>query len=625
MKESSRILLRLFGYLRPYGPQVFAAYVAMLAVTGLTLVVPAILGWVVDVALTPATERTAELVDLPRWLPGAELLEQYALRAEADFLVVSATVLIVLALVRAVFAFAQMYLGAWLSQRAAYDIRNAFFRHVQRQSFRFHDRTQTGDLMSRAVSDISSVQRFLGEGLIEAVNIPVLFVAVAVVLFGIDSGLAIVAFSPVIVLVIVTVRFGRLIEPRFKAVQEQEGVISTRAQENFSGMRVVKAFAREAWENALFHDINMEYLRRRIWVIGGFATYFPLMSALVAFALALLLWYGGERALAGELSVGTLVSFNFWIVMLAMPTQNLGFIVNRASEAIASGRRFFEIVDSPTDIVEAPDAHDLPRLRGRVEFEHVDFQYAAHDGPQVLHDIDFAVEPNTIVALFGPTGAGKTSVVNLIPRFYDASAGAVKVDGHDVRDVTLGSLRSQISMVLQDTFLFSATIRDNITYGRHDADEAAVIAAARAAGAHDFISALPQGYDTLIGERGVNLSGGQRQRVSIARALITDPRILILDDATSAVDTETEHHIQAALKQLMANRTTFVIAQRLVTLKSADIILVMDHGRIVERGSHADLVDAGGLYARMYELQLRDQEAAAGEARRSSDAPGEAE
>jgi len=616
MPESFAILRRLLGTLRPYGPRVALAYLSMGAVTALTLVAPAVLGWVVDVGLTPAAARTARLVGVPDWLPGGARLEAFALRAGPELLVLAALTLVGLAILRSGFAFLQLYLGAWLSQRVAYDIRNDYFRHVQRLSFGFHDRAQSGDLMSRAISDISKVQQFIGEGLLEAASIPVLFGAVAVTLLRLEPRLAAIVLSPILALAVVTLRFGKVIEPRFKAVQEQEGVISTRAQENFSGIRVVKAFAREPWEIARFEEANLEFLRRRIRVISAFADYFPAMTAVVGLALGLVAWFGGREVLAGEVSVGTLVSFNFWIVMLAGPTQNLGFLVNRAGEAVASGRRFFEIIDTPTGIQEPAAPVALPPLAGRVTFEGVDFAYGTR---QVLHLITFEAEPNQVVALFGPTGAGKSSVVSLIPRFYDVTAGTVRVDGFDVREVALDSLRRQIAMVLQDTFLFSATIRDNIAYGCLDADDAAVVAAARAARAHDFISALPHGYDTLVGERGVTLSGGQRQRVAIARAIILEPRILILDDALSAVDTETEHQIRAALAELMRGRTTFIIAQRLLTLKSADLVLVMDGGRIVERGRHEALVAAGGLYARIYELQLRDQETlAADEAEGSS-------
>ncbi len=608
MPQALSITFRLLGYLRPYRLRVTAAYLSMMMVAVLTMAVPAILGWVVDVGLTPSERRTAELVAVPDWLPGDEHLEAFGLEAGRSLLLWAAVAVVALALVRSAFAFSQMYLGAWLSQRVAFDIRNAYFRHVQRLSFAFHDRTQTGDLMSRAITDISKVQQFVGQGLLEAANIPVLFLAVTVVLLRINAELTLIVLSPLLALAFVTLRFSQIIEPRFKAVQDQEGVISTRAQEDFTGIRVVKAFAREAWESERFQDVNETFLRRRIRVIAAFADFFPSMNGIVAAAVMLLLWFGGRRVLAGEMTIGTLVSYNFWILLLAAPVQNLGFLVNRASEAVASGRRFFEILDTPSEIEEGPDAVELESVAGRVTFEHVDFAYGQR---RVLHDVCFEAEPNQVVALFGPTGSGKSSVVNLIPRFYDVTAGAVHIDGCDVRDATLESLRSRIAMVLQDTFLFSATIRDNIAYGRPDADEVAVLSAAKAAHAHEFITRLPDGYDTLIGERGVTLSGGQRQRVAIARAIIIQPRILILDDATSSVDTETEFLIQGALTELMLGRTTFVIAQRLLTLRNADQILVMDEGRIVERGEHAELVAAGGLYARIYELQLRDQEALA--------------
>ncbi len=613
--EFASIVVRLVRFLAPYRARVATAYVAMITGTLLALIVPAIIGWAVDVGLGTAAGAEAAMAvpgALAAWAPAVARAVGGAASAGREILLAAAVVVVAIAAVRGVLGFAEMYLGAWLSQRVAYDVRNRFFAHLQHLSFGFHDRAQSGDLMSRAISDISKVQTFLGEGLLEAVNVPILFASVAVVLFRAEPALAVVALSPLVLLVFVTLRFGQVIEPRFKAVQDQEGVIGTRAQENFTGMRVVKAFARERWEVARFTDANEDFYRRRTRAIAAFADFFPTMNAIVVLALVVTVAYGGRLVVDGAVTPGTLVSFTFWIALLGAPTQNLGFLVNRSSEAVAAGRRLFEILDTPSDIVERPGARALPPLAGRVTFDHVDFGYGERP---VLHDVTFEAEPNQVVALFGPTGSGKSSVVNLIPRFYDVSDGAVRVDGHDVRDVTLESLRRQIAMVLQDTFLFSATLRDNVAYGCLDADEAAVVAAARAARAHGFIEALPDGYDTIVGERGVTLSGGQRQRVAIARALIMQPRILILDDAMSAVDTETEHEIRAALSELMRGRTTFIIAQRLLTLKNADVVLVMDQGRIVERGTHADLVAAGGLYARIYELQLRDQERLAGAGR----------
>ena len=608
MPEFARVSLRLLGFLRPYRGRVLGAYLAMAGSTLLGLAVPAILGWAIDLALG-AGRSGGGILD--RLHVAAALLARLDLRG-TDALLVAAALLVAIALLRGAFSLAEMYLGAWLSQRVAFDLRNAFFNHLQRLSFGFHDRAQSGDLMSRAIGDIGKIQTFLGEGLLEAVSVPILFLSVAGILVWQAPALALVALSPMLLLLLVTLRFGQVIEPRFRAVQDQEGVISTRAQENFTGMRVVKAFAREPWEIARYAEENEVFLQRRIRAIHAFADFFPTMNAVVGLTLALTLLVGGQQVLAGTLSVGSLASIAFWITQLGAPTQNLGFLVNRSSEAVAAGKRLYEILDTPPEVAEAAAALVLPPLSGRVAFVDVSFGYGEQP---VLFNLDFAAEPNQVVALFGPTGSGKSSVVNLIPRFYDVTGGAVLVDGHDVRQVTLESLRAQIATVLQDSFLFSATIRDNIAYGRLDADDEAVVAAARAARAHDFILRLPEGYDTIIGERGVTLSGGQRQRVAIARALVMQPRILILDDAMSAVDTETEHQIREALSELMQGRTTFIIAQRLLTLKRADLILVLDGGRIVERGSHAQLLAAGGLYARIYDLQLKDQETLAAEAR----------
>jgi ABC-type multidrug transport system fused ATPase/permease subunit len=339
------------------------------------------------------------------------------------------------------------------------------------------------------------------------------------------------------------------------------------------------------------------------------------------------LWYGGRAVLDGRLSIGTLVSFNFWVVMLAGPAQNLGFLVNRAGEAVASGRRLFEILDMASDVQDVPGAIELPAIRGHVAFEHVSFAYgtladavpasvkapgaavppgAAQPGMAraVLHDISFAAEPNQVVALFGPTGSGKSSIVNLIPRFYDPTAGAIRIDGHDLRDVTVDSLRRQIALVLQDTFRFSSTIRDNIAYGRLDADDAAVADAARAARAHEFILRLPEGYDTIIGERGVTLSGGQRQRLAIARAILKDAPIVLLDEPTTGLDSESERLVMAAMRELLAGRTALVIAHRLSTIRHADIILVLEDGEIVERGDHGTLLASKGRYQALDAVQL---------------------
>lgn len=570
-----RTLLRLIAYLRPYRRRVVMAYLSLLGVTGLSLVVPWILKEVVDVGLA---------------------------RKASGLLVVLAGGLLGLGLFRAVFIFGQRYLGAWLAHRISYDIRNQLYARIQTLSFAYHDRSQTGQLMSRCTSDVSAVESFAATGLTEFINILVLLTGALIILFSIHAKLAAVALIPIPILAFVTVRFGRRIEALFKRVQEQYADMTTILQEDLTGIQVVKAFTREPYEAQRFRDANVELMRRRFASIGEWSFNFPMMTFIVSLGTALILWYGGKLVVQGEMTVGTLVAFNSYLGILAAPVQQLGWLVNIAAEAVASGERIFEILDAESPVREKPEAADLLPGQGRVEFRDVGFSYG---DATVLKCVSLVAEPGQMVALLGATGAGKSTIIHLVPRFYDVTSGQILVDGHDVRDVTLSSLRRQIGIVLQDTLLFSMSIRDNIAYGRTDATEAEITAAALAAHAHGFIMQFPDGYDTLVGERGITLSGGQRQRVAIARALLLNPRILLLDDSTSSVDTQTEYEIQQALARLMQGRTTFVIAQRLSTVMRADQILVLESGQIAERGTHAELLARGGLYANTYNLQLR--------------------
>ncbi|MEJ2748938.1 MAG: ABC transporter ATP-binding protein, partial [Anaerolineae bacterium] len=417
---------------------------------------------------------------------------------------------------------------------------------------------------------------------------------------------ALLGLIPVPVLVLATLRFGNTVRPMFKRIQEQMGVLSDIMQESMTGIGVVKAFAREPYELEKFDEGNDEWFDRRYTVIKTWANNWPLFTFLVASSIFLLLWFGGPQALAGNITVGTLFALISYVLMLNGPVQRLGFLVNLMATAGASATRVFEIIDTPNEVQDKPDALPLDEARGEVVFENVGFAY--REGLQILHDVTFYAKPGQRVALIGPTGSGKSTVTNLIPRFYEATEGRVLVDGHDVRDLRVKSLRQHIGIVLQDPFLFSQTIAENIAYGRSEATMDEIIAAAKAARVHDFTVGFPEGYETRVGERGVTLSGGQKQRIAIARALLNDPRILILDDSTSSVDTETEHLIQEALDVLMEGRTTFIIAQRLLTLKNADYILVLDKGQIVERGTHDSLLAQDGLYRQIYDLQLRDQE-----------------
>ncbi|MBI1800651.1 MAG: ABC transporter ATP-binding protein [Chloroflexi bacterium] len=579
MKIADSQARRLLATMARYKKQVFITYFCLFVTIGLNLLVPWLIKLVIDQGLS---------------------------RGDRALMVNIGLLILGLALVRGVFGFGLRYLTEWLAQRVAYDLRNELYDKIQRISFAFHDKAHTGDLMSRATSDVEQVQRFIGNGLLDLTNIFVLLVASLIIMLSADVRLTLLTLTPIPVLVLVTIRFGMNQRVLSKRVQEQMGKLSTTLQENSTGVRVVKAFAREDHENAKFNAENREYLQRRLAVVRSWASTFPFMNFIIAGSTAILLGLGGQAVMRGEISVGTLVAFNSYIVMLALPVQRLGFLVNMLSNAGASGERLYEILDEPSKVQEKPDALTLESVQGLVRFEDVTFAYGERP---VLRHVSFTARPNEVIALMGPTGSGKSTIIALIPRFYDVKqAGRVTVDGHDIRDVTLASLRRQIGIVLQETFLFSATIRANIAYGHRTAPLDDVIAAAQAARAHDFIMALPDGYETRIGERGVTLSGGQRQRLAIARALLLNPRILILDDSLSNVDTETEYLIQQALSTLMQGRTTFVIAQRLITLKSADQILVLDHGAIVQRGTHEQLLAEGGLYRRIYDLQLRDQE-----------------
>lgn len=573
-------LLRIREFLRPYTWQVLLALLILLMMTGANLVVPEVIRQVIDIGLVQGERR---------------------------FLLNAALVILGIGLLIAALDFANRYISSWIAFRVTFDLRNRLYNHIQHLSFSYHDHTQTGQLINRCIEDVRSIQQFTGTGVVDLIRIILLLVGVVVLLFFENSHLAAIALIPMIPLIMLTTSFGRRVGRLFYDVDKAMGDLSTRLQENVSGVQVVRAFAREPYEVERFNEMNRQLYNSRLTVIQQWSRVMPTSHFLVAMSTILILWFGGNMVLRGEMTLGEVVAFNSYLLLMAEPARQLVMLVNMAGEASAGIKRIFEVLEEEPEIESPPDAPQLPTLSGRVEFRDVCFRYL-DEKTVALEDINLQIEPNQVVALIGPTGSGKTSLVNLIPRFYDVSEGAVLVDGIDIRDAELQSLRRQIGIVLQTSLLFSDTIGANIAYGRPDANMDAIIGAAKAAQAHDFILEMSDGYDTEIGERGVTLSGGQRQRVAIARALLLDPRILILDDSTSSVDTQTERLIQKALNRLMEGRTTFIIAQRLSSVHRADLILVLDQGRIVERGKHDDLLAKGGLYREIYELQLRGQD-----------------
>ncbi|MCS6802650.1 MAG: ABC transporter ATP-binding protein [Chloroflexota bacterium] len=585
-------VLRLFGYLRPYWRQVLLAVGAMIGTTGFSLIVPWLTGQAIDVGIAAAQ---------PGLLP------------------VFAGAVVASTLLRGLSAFGQTYFGEWLAQRVAYDLRNAIYDHVQNLSFRFHDRAQTGELMSRATADVEAVRWFFAFAVTGLAQIVLLVAGIVVILFHVAPKLALVTLAFVPLAVLAAARVGSVLRPSWARIQEQMGTMTTYLQESLAGIRIVRAFGREPERVAGFRAENetLHHLQVRQARLQAFNM--PLMTLILSLATAVSLWVGGQDVLAGTLSVGELAAYLGYLTLLALPVRRLGFLINTVARAHAAGQRIFDLLDTTSEVQDRPGAIELPPVVGHVRFEHVSFGY--DERTTVLKDITIEARPGEVVALLGATGSGKSTITLLLPRFYDVTAGRITIDGYDIRDVTIHSLRRQIGIVLQEPFLFSATIRDNIAYGREDAPFEKIVEAAKLAGAHDFIMSFPHGYDTWVGERGVTLSGGQKQRIAIARTLLLNPRILILDDSTSSVDTQTEHQIQRALYELMKGRTTFVIAHRLRTIQNADQILVLEHGRIVERGTHEDLVRNDGFYRRIYDLQLRDQEemqamAGRGEARR---------
>lgn len=591
-------LVRSLAYIRRYWRLTLLAFTSLTAATVLSLVVPRILREVIDRGMPNAAVGGYRAIVGPQfWLN----------IPRPDLIFLAALLLLGLSLFRALVAFGQRYYGERLSQHIAYDIRNTYYDKVQNLPFAYHDRSQMGQIITRAITDIDAIRMFVAQGLIDSLNIGLLFVGVIGAMVTLNAPLALVALIPLPFIALTAVIMGIVQVPRWKAIMERLGGLSNMLEENVIGIQVVRAYNREPIEEARWSALNQELYHAQVSFTQTWSTAFPIMAFLVVVCTALMMLAGGPLVVSGEVSIGTIVALNGYILLLALPVQRLGFVIQQLSSAGTSARRVWEILDEPLILSDKPEAVDLPPIEGYIRFENVSLRYR-EDGPLALDGIRFETQPGQVIGIVGPTGAGKSSLVNLIARFYDASAGRVTIDGHDVRDVRLHSLRSQIGIVLQESLLFTASVRENIAFGNPDATEEQIIAAAKAADAHRFITEMPRGYDTVIGERGVTLSGGQRQRIAIARALLIQPRILILDDATSSVDTRTEAAIQDALRELMGGRVMFIIAQRLTSLLHADQILVIEGGRIVQQGTHGALVEQKGLYREIYREQLEDQE-----------------
>src|SRR4051794_15815381 len=537
------------------------------------------------------------------WLPGNVIDAIGA--GDRDQLRLLVGVVVAVGAARAVMMSGRRLIAGRQALAVEIDMRMAVYSKLVRLSFGYYDRHQTGQLMSRATVDLQGVRFFLGYGLIFFFQHIFTIVGVGIVVFLVEWKLALIAIAIGPILAAVAYRYSHVSHPLLRDVQQRMADVATVAEENIVGVHVVKAFAQEQAEQDKFEVRSESVFSQSVRANRQRALYVPVMSFLPLLAQAAVLLVGGRMVAAGSLSVADFVAFNLYLAMLIMPMRMLGMWIGQAQRATASGERIFQVIDEPEDIRDAPDARPFPDGPGRVRFDGVTFGY--DPARPVLHEVELELEPGRVVALIGHTGAGKTALASLVPRFYDVQDGAVLIDGADVRELTLTSLRREIGVIAQDPFLFSATVRENIAFGRPDATDEDVERAAQLAQAHEFVEALPEGYDTVIGERGITLSGGQRQRVAIARALVVDPRILILDDATASVDATTESKIRDGLREAMRGRTTIIIAHRLSTIALADEVIVLDDGRVVARGAHDDLVETNGVYREIHDHGLLER------------------
>ena len=583
---------RAFRYLSNYRTTTLVAVVALLISIGAQLLVPQMVQNILDaVAQGLAIQQSGAA--------GQDAL----LAGSINALIWAIMLILLIALARGVFSFTQAFSAEKVSQGIAFDLRNDLFAKIQHLSFSYHDRNRTGQLMVRATDDVEKLRLFLGQGLLIALQAVVLLLGSLTLLFITNWRLTLVVLPILPIALVLFMAFGSITQPLFREVQARVSALNTILQESLAGIRVIKAFAREDYQQERFNRAADKVMEQQIVVARVLSFLFPTIFLVAGLGQVAVLYFGGRQILAGTLTIGEWQKFSLYLLYVFFPMGQIGFIIGQMSQASASAERIFEILDTQNEVVDRPGAIALPPIQGKVEFRDVTFRYFNNSEP-VLSDVSFVAEPGMTVALLGATGSGKTTIINLIPRFYDVSEGAVLVDGYDVRDVTIESLRRQVGIVLQETNLFTGTLRENIAFGRPDASDEEVEAAAKAASAHEFIMQMPEGYATQVGERGSTLSGGQTQRIAIARALLLDPRILILDDSTSSVDVVTEARIQHALDKLMEGRTSFVIAQRISTVLHADLILVLDKGRIIARGRHAELMESSPAYVEIYRSQL---------------------
>ena len=584
------ILLRINQITWQFRTRLILAYVTVAASVGFSLLIPTLFGRAIDTMVGQEVEDGPFI-----WLnPSSETLAWFAVG------------LLAASLCRGAFDFARTYTTDSLSQKVSYVLRNRFYDKLQHMSFAYHDREHTGDLMSKATADVEAIRRYVNMGLIRSIEACLRATVLPVILLFINWELALISLAFIPFVLVRSVRVMGRLRAMWTQVQITMGETVTVLQENLVGMNVVKAFASEDFEKRKY-DRKARQLQGEYFLSERTqGTNSAWMSFYFTVALGLILWYGGWEVLRGDLTFGELSMFMLFLNQLTFPVRMAGFIINSFSRAISSGRRIFDVLDAPSPVLERENALDLGRAEGIVRFENVSFSYDRQ--APALRNVDITARRNQVIAILGAPGSGKSTIVNLLPRFYEVDEGSITIDGRDIREFTLESLRRNVGIVQQDVFLFSATVRDNIAYGARDANHDDVVRAAKVAQLHDHIASLPDGYDTWVGERGTTLSGGQRQRLSIARSVLIDPPILILDDSTSSVDVETERLIHAAMVAVMQGRTTFVIAHRLSTVQNADHIIVLDRGRIVEQGSHDQLDAIGGIYHEILELQLRPQE-----------------